>query len=107
MHHSRKALTGGAFSNYCLDGYAVLNSSISFMLIHMHHALRTVALIGGLLAWLMATGCDTTGDALLPTAGSSLSGGHPIGTSASPRTTIEQMVRTYQQLHSYQDEAYV
>lgn len=87
--------------------FAIFNSSISFMLIHMHRSLRTVALVGGLLAWLMATGCDTTGDALLPTADSGPSGGHPIGTSASPRATIEQMVRNYQQLHSYQDEAYV
>ena len=74
----------------------------------MHRAMRAATLVGTLLAWFMATGCDTTGDALLPTAESgNPSSEHPVATSASPRSAIEQMVRSYQQLHSYQDEAYV
>lgn len=77
------------------------------MLNHTHHWLRAATLVGALLAWLMATGCDTTGDALLPTGDSSPSVGHPVAASASPRSTIEQMVDMYQQLHSYQDAAYV
>ncbi|MEO8269264.1 MAG: hypothetical protein ABI557_06060, partial [Aureliella sp.] len=77
------------------------------MLNNMLHALRAASLVGAQLAWLIATGCDTTGDALLQTADSGPSGGYQVATSASPRSTIEQMVHMYQQLHSYQDKAYV
>ena len=74
---------------------------------HMTSAMRAATLGGLLLIGIVATGCDTTGDDLQTTAESVPGGGHRVATSASPRATIEQMVRTYQQLHSYQDEAYV
>ncbi len=84
-----------------------LKSSKLFMRAHWHHVRRTGILVAGILSWLVITGCDTTGEGLLPNSDGVPNGGYPVTTSASPRATIEQMVRSYQQLRSYQDEAYV
>lgn len=62
----------------------------------------------GSLSLLLASGCDTTGDDLHSTVASDAVGASRlVSTSASPRSIIEQTVRAYQHLQSYQDEAYV
>lgn len=61
-----------------------------------------------LLPLVLTSGCDTTGDDLLSSAASDgTQASRLVNTAASPRSTIDQTVRAYQQLQSYQDEAYV
>lgn len=60
------------------------------------------------LSLLLPGGCDTTGDNLHSSAASGgTEASRLVNTSASPRSTIELTVRAYQQLQSYQDDAYV
>lgn len=60
------------------------------------------------LSLVLTLGCDTTGEDLKhATASDEASAARLVNTSGSPRSTIEQTVRAYQQLQSYQDEAYV
>ncbi len=57
---------------------------------------------------ISASGCDTTGaDLAGATAGDDAQASRLVNASTDPSATIEQSVRAYQQLQSYQDEAFV
>lgn len=67
-------------------------------------------LVGGLCALLLvlASGCDSTGDAILQQEVVARGGGSRlVSASASPRSTIDQCILAYQQLNSYEDDAFV
>ncbi len=71
------------------------------------HRQRLFGLLGVLLVGL-SSGCDSTGDILAKNGEAQGAGSSRlVSATNSPRTTIDQCVRVYQQLSSYEDEAFV
>ncbi len=66
--------------------------------------------LGGLWALFLglSAGCDNTGKAILEQQNTGQSDStHLVSTGASPRSTIDQCIRAYQHLKSYEDNAFV
>lgn len=66
--------------------------------------------LGGLWALFLglSAGCDNTGKAILEQQDAAQTrSAQLVSTSASPRSTIDQCIRAYQQLKSYEDNAFV
>ncbi len=71
----------------------------------MHRTLSLWILFVLLVA--LPVGCDSTGERLQVQGDAAAEGGKLVAHSASPRAVLDQMVRTYQQLRSYQDQGFV
>ncbi len=55
----------------------------------------------------LLSGCDRTGDGLAQDASEGSNRAQFVSATASPRTTLDQCIHAYQQLKSYEDEAFV